>query len=136
MAELSPARPEVILCSLPALEHWAASVALTRAPVRLRHSMPMLSQQERLDWQRQIERLHNDCGCSGAALSLLGLVLVVIVYAALIGFGQWIWLIAPGIPLGAVAALFVGKFMGHAWSRRKLRRQAVQLAHIVEGRCV
>jgi uncharacterized membrane protein YdjX (TVP38/TMEM64 family) len=97
-------------------------------------NLPILSPEELLPWQEQLENVYNDCGCSAATLSLLGLILAVSAYAALIGFEQSLWLVALGVVVAAIAALFAGKLFGLAWSRRKLRRQVAQLVHLVEGR--
>jgi hypothetical protein len=134
VAQLPPARPEVILTSASELTRWASSIRVKRAQIRLRLSLPALSQQEHLYWQQQIERLYNDCGCSAATVSLLGVIVVIIAYAALIGFEQPIWLVVLGTVVATGVALFVGKIIGHAWSRRELRRQVAQLIRFVERR--
>jgi len=134
VAELLPARTELVFTSVAQLTGWATRAGVRRSPVRLRMNLPLLSPEERLPWQRQLEYLYNDCGCSAATVSLLGLILAVIAYAALIGFEQSLWLVALGIVVAAIAALFAGKMFGLAWSRRTLRRQVAQLVHLVEGR--
>ena len=134
VAQLPLARPEVILTSASELTRWASSIRVTRAQIRLRLSFSALSQQEHLYWQQQIERLYNDCGCSAATVSLLGVMVAVIAYAALIGFEQPISLVALGTVVTAVVALFGGKIIGYAWSRRELRRQVAQLVRFVERR--
>lgn len=134
VAELLPVQMEVVLTNVAQLTRWARKAGVRRSPVRLRMNLPLLSPEELLTWQRQLEYLYNDCGCSAATVSLLGLILAVSAYAALIGFEQSLWLVALGIAVAAIAALFAGKKFGLAWSRRKLRRQVAELVHLVEGR--
>lgn len=132
VAELPPRRPEVILSSASELTRWASSVRVNRAPIGLRLTFSALSQQEHLHWQQRIERSHNDCGCSAATVSLLGLIVTVVAYAVVIEFEHSLWLVALSTVPAAIVALFVGKFIGDAWSRRRLRRQVARLVHLVE----
>lgn len=136
VAELLPDRTELVFTSVEQLTRWAMMAGVRRSPVRLRMNLPLLSPEERVHWQRRLEYSHNDCGCSAATVSLLGLILVVIAYAALIGFEQSLWLVTLGIVVAAIGALFVGKLIGNLWSRRKLRRQVVDLVELVEKRGV
>lgn len=134
VVKLFPARAEVVFTGVAELTRWATRAGLRRSPVRLRMSLPLLSPEEGLQWQKQLEHLYNDCGCSAAAVSLLGVIPAVVAYAALIGFEQSLWVVALGIAIGAIAAIFAGKMIGLAWSRRALRRQVAQLAHLIKGR--
>jgi uncharacterized membrane protein YdjX (TVP38/TMEM64 family) len=97
-------------------------------------NLPVLSQQEQRYWQERIEQAYNDCGCASGAVSLFGLIVASIAYGAAIGFEQPLWLVVAGTVAAAIAALFAGKLLGLAWSRRTLRRQVTQLAHLVEER--
>lgn len=123
---------DVVLTGEDELRQWAAALATRRPPIRLRLDLPTLTPLQREQWQRRFERLHNDCGCSAAALALLSLVVAVAAYAALIGFEQPLWVLASATLVGAIASIFVGKALGHAWSRRQLRAEVAKLLETME----
>ena len=134
VGKLPPTRPEVVFTSVSELARWATGTNVRRSPVRICMNLSVLSQQEQRYWQKRIEHSYNDCGCSSAAVSLFGLILAAIAYGAVIGFEQSLWLVAVGTVVAAIAALFAGKLLGLAWSRRTLRRQVTQIAHLAERR--
>ena len=123
---------EVTLTSRLQLQRWAAALPIQRRPAKVYLNLPALPEHERVDWQQRIERSHNDCGCSAAAIAFLGAIGLVVGYEVLVGFEQPIWLVALATAVTAIAALFVGKTFGHLLSRRKLQRQVTQLVHLVE----
>jgi len=132
VSPLAPTRQEIVFTNLPELAHWAKETSLSRYPVRLCLNLPALPQQEQRYWEEQIEHAYNDCGCSSAAVALFGLILAAIAYGAVIGFEQPLWLVTAGTFITAIAALFTGKLLGLAWSRRALRRHVTQISHLVE----
>lgn len=125
--------PEMVFTGAAELLRWTASVGIKRAPLRLRLELPGLSQQEQLRWQQLLERSHNDCGCSAAATGLLAFVTSTAAYAVLVGFAQPLWLRAIVLLGAAVGILFLGKLIGHTWSRRKLRRHVTNIVQLVQG---
>ena len=133
-AESHPTRPEVVFTNVSQLTRWAMGVGVSRSQVRVRINFPVLSRQEQVDWQERIEHSHNDCGCSAGAVSLFGLILTAIIYTAVIGFEQSLWLVVVGTVVAALAALLAGKLIGLAWSRRTLRSRVTEIVHLVERR--
>ena len=129
---MSHTRSEVIFSSRLQLQQWAAALPVYRRPLNLRLQLDQLRDPQRLQWQQQLQRSHNDCGCSAAAAAFLGSILLIIGYAVVAGFEQPVWMVAIATVLTSIAALFVGKTLGHLWSRRKLRHQVAQLIHLVE----
>ena len=129
---MSHTQSEVIFSSRLQLQQWASALPVHRRPVNLRLQLDALLEPQRQQWQQLLQRSHNDCGCSAAAVAFLASILLIIGYALLAGFEQPIWLVAIATVFTSIAALFVGKTLGHLWSRRKLRHQVAQLIHLVE----
>ena len=123
---------EVTFSSRLQLQQWAASLPVYRRPLNLRLQFDQLPEPQRLQWQQQLQRSHNDCGCSAAAAAFLGSIALIIGYAVFAGFEQPIWLVAVATVFTSIAALVAGKTLGHLWSRRKLRDQVAQLIRLVE----
>jgi hypothetical protein len=134
---MSRSRPDVVIASVQQLRRWALAVSIAREPVRLRLDLPGLSADERQDWARSIERPHNDCGCTAAAVALIaavvGVAAAAIVHAALGGALQP-GLLALGGFGAAVAALFAGQLGGRWWSLHTVRGRAERLARLVQTR--
>ena len=124
----------VVLTSTSQLKQWAAALSVQRGSVRLRLDVPALAEQERATWEKRLERSHNDCGCTAAAVAFLASILLIAGYAIFVGFEQPIWLIVIVSVLVAIVALFVGKWFGHLRSRMQLRDHAAQLIHLIEQR--
>jgi hypothetical protein len=102
----------------------SGGVALPPA-VRLDESMP-LPGDERLDWERRLNRYLNSCGCAeGAAGLCIGLTVVLITY-----FAQnkpWrSWEIAAAVAL-PLALLIGGKLLGRWLDRLRFRRISERL---------
>lgn len=116
------------------MQEWAAALSIHRRPIRVRLDLPALPERERANWQQRIERSHNDCGCSAAAIAFLGAICLILGYWVSVGFEQPIWLIAMATVLAAIVALFAGKTLGHLWSRKRLRHQVSHVIQLVEQR--
>lgn len=134
LREESHLKSEVIFVGTSELQQWAEALPVQRRTVRLRLDLPALTDTERIGWQQQLERLHNDCGCSAAAVASVGAILLIAGYAILVGFDQPLWLVAIASMLGAIVALFAGKWLGRFRSRTKLRSDVGHLTQVIEHR--
>jgi hypothetical protein len=123
-----PAPQEVVFTNVRELVAWTSAARIRRAPLHVRLELPMMSPDKQASWARAIERSHNDCGCSAAAVALLALIVFVATYMFVVGFASSIVIVAIGTSLGGIAAGVSGKFVGQWWSRITLRRQAATLA--------
>lgn len=104
----------------------ALSGALVLPPeVRLDESLP-IPNDERLEWERRLNRYLNSCGCAeGAAGLFSGLILVLVTYFA--QARPWRgWEIAAAVAL-PLALLIGGKLLGRRLDRLRFRRISERL---------